>query len=353
VKVVSRFEADLLRLLYFFLKREPPERGLPLVGLRQPAPPCLSRAAVDLVRDALAKGCTHLLALRGGWRDERHPRGETVTGGRLWKRTAPADLGLKFSRQTLAFLIWITAARPGDDDKTWQSAEEELTPADRLLLYFAQEGLREAPTESGAAKLWSRQPFARHGLCRLAFPKDFPEAAEVVPNFAPWMEGLGACIVEALQPELAARLVQTEIAKERLGSPQSMLRLGLAQETALTSFLETAERANRPDLIRFLLIGATELLTPGRGPAAWIGGLRTEGRRLADRAAAYQAALAFLRCFDRLQSWERRARGVGYFDEGYAAAQLWKADWERYGGDALAERARSIVGQLDPLQLRR
>src|SRR5262249_61647459 len=150
------------------LKREPPERGLPLVGLRQPAPPCLSRAAVDLVRDALAKGCTHLLALRGGWRDERHPRGETVTGGRLWKRTAPADLGLKFSRQTLAFLICITAARPGDDDKTWQPAEEELTTADRLLLYFAQEGMRDAPTESGAAKLWSRQPFARHGLCRLA-----------------------------------------------------------------------------------------------------------------------------------------------------------------------------------------
>src|SRR5262249_42796507 len=158
-----RFEANLLRLLYFFLKREPAERALPLLDQRAAAPPCLSRAAVELVQDALAKGCTTLLTRRGGWRDERHLRGGPVAGGRLWQRTAPAELGLHFSRHALRFLLWITAARPDDEKPHWGPAENELTPADRLLLYFAQEELRDVPDGLGAAALWRRQPYVRHG----------------------------------------------------------------------------------------------------------------------------------------------------------------------------------------------
>ena len=71
---VSRFEASLLRLLYYFLRREPIERAVPLVEARSEAPRCLSQGAVRLVQEALAKGCTFLLARRGGWRDERHLR---------------------------------------------------------------------------------------------------------------------------------------------------------------------------------------------------------------------------------------------------------------------------------------
>ena len=44
------------------------------------------------------------------------------------------------------------------------------------------------------------------------------------------------------------------------------------------------------------------------------------------------------------------ARGVGYFDEGYAASQLWKADWEQVQGDLMVERAHAIVRQLDPMR---
>jgi hypothetical protein len=352
MKIVSRFEANLLRLLYFFLRREPAERALPVIGQRQAAPKCLSRTAVELVCAALAKGCTHLLAIRGGWRDEGHLRGEKVIAGPLWRRTNPTDLGLHFSQHALTFLIWLTAARPGDDAPAWDPAKEELTPADLLLLYFAQETLRGTLAEPEATKLWERRPFVRHGLCRLAFPEDFAgSAAEVPPHFLLWMEGLGACLLEALQSELAACLVRTELAKERIQSPQTMMELGQSQETAWTGFLETAEKANRPDLVRFLLMAAAELLTPNREPAAWVGGLRLEGRRLADRASVYQAALVFPHCLVRLQAWERRARGVGYFDEGYAAAQLWKADWERFHGDELAERARFLLSQLDPLQI--
>jgi hypothetical protein len=81
-----------------------------------------------------------------------------------------------------------------------------------------------------------------------------------------------------------------------------------------------------------------------------VAGLKTAPQRLADRAATYQAALAFPRGLERLQAWQRRARTVGYFDEGYVVAQLWKADWEHFQGDALCERARALAGQLDPMK---
>jgi hypothetical protein len=72
--------------------------------------------------------------------------------------------------------------------------------------------------------------------------------------------------------------------------------------------------------------------------------------RLADRVATYQAAAAFLRQLDRLQAWQRRARAVGYWDEGYQAGQLYKEDWERFLGDDLYGRAQAIVRQMDPLR---
>jgi hypothetical protein len=208
---VSRFEANLLRLLYYFLRREPVERALPLIEARLPLPPCLSAGAVHLVRDALAKGCTFLLAQQGGWRRERHLRGDRVALGRLWERTAPAELALSFSEHALGFLAWITAARPGDKDPSWNPPAAELTVADLLLLFFAHEGLRALPDSLGAPALRQRPPFVEHGLCWLAYPEDYAAAPEEFqPDFGPWAAGVGSCILEALLPALAARWFAVE-----------------------------------------------------------------------------------------------------------------------------------------------
>jgi hypothetical protein len=152
MQTVSRFEANLLRLLSFFLRREPPERALALIEQRLPAPPCLSRGAVNLVRDALSKGCTFLLAHRGGWRRERHLRDEKIVEGRLWERTPPADLALSFSEHTLSFLIWITSVRPGDKEGVWKAPSDQLTLGDLLFLFFAHEGLRQTTDSLGAPR---------------------------------------------------------------------------------------------------------------------------------------------------------------------------------------------------------
>ncbi len=348
---VSRFEANLLRLLGYFLHREPPERALPLLENRCVIPACLHRNAIHLIQDALAKGCVFLLARRGGWRRERFLRGEKIVEGRLWERTQPAELSLTFSAHTLRFLMWITANRPGDTERGWRVAEEELTLGDRLLLYFAHEGLRNVAEGLGAPALRTQQPFVQHALCWLAFPEDYTAApVGARPNFAPWTNGVGACMLEALQPELARRWIEVESNKERLADPQAMRVLGLAQERVLTAFLDAIEQAGRMELARFLLQAAADLLGPHAHAGMWTARLTLAGLRVADRAATYQAATIFLRTLDRLQTWERRARGVGYFDEGYAASQLTKTDWEQVQGDLLVERARAIVGQLDPMR---
>src|SRR5258707_10207739 len=134
MQTVSRFEANLLYLLYFFLRREPFDRVLPLLESGHTPPLCLSRGAVRLIADTLRKGCVHLLAERGGWRRERFLRNGRPVEGRLWERTVPTDLVLTFSPQTLVFLRWITAVKP-DAKQPLPLALERLTDGDRLLLF--------------------------------------------------------------------------------------------------------------------------------------------------------------------------------------------------------------------------
>lgn len=357
---VSRFEANLLRLLYYFLRREPVERAVPIIEGRLDPPPCLSPGAVRLVKDALAKGTTYLLAQRGGWCDERHLRGNKPVGGRLWQRTAPGDLGLSFSGRTLEFLIWLTAARPSDKQPVWQPEHDELSLGDLVLLFFAHEGLRETADSLGAPSLRKRTPFIYHGLCWLAYPEDFTQApADAVPRFEPWMTGVGAAVLEALQPVLLARWLHVESNKERIEKPDVMRALGNSQDRVLTAFLQACERAGRRDLARFLLRAAKQLLTNHAHVDMWTGALQMAGQRLADRAATYNAATALLRHLDRLASWARWARSQGRFDDEYPTAQFWLSDWEqgrddnpenRSDGDVLHQRAQATIRNLDPMR---
>lgn len=347
MKSVSRFENNMLRLLHFFLKKAPIQQALPLLENKLDRPPCLSRNAIDLVKDALAKGCTLELTQQGGWRRERHLRDGAIKEGRLWDRTPPDRLGLTFSGTTLDFLMWVTAKKPEEDKKVWQPAGE-ATLGDLLLLYFAVEQLRH---HQMGGRLLDRAPLDTHGLLYLAYPDEYAKAASTsTPEFGLWITDVGACIIEALQPALAERWAQMEIDKGNVNDWKVMRDFGLAQERSLSNFLSAIEKEGRFDLARFMLLAASRILTPHATSDLWVKSLRQQAPRLADRAETYRGALAFLRQLPRLQQWERNARSVGYFDEGYQASQLWKADWERHEGDLLTERARVIIHQLDPMR---
>ena len=351
-KLVTAFEGRLLRILNAALRNAPPDQALPLVLHRVPRPASLSRTCVELIADSLAKGCMTFLVRAGGWRRERFLRDGHPRDGRLWERSDPAELGLAFSRHALEFLIWITAHRPGDQKPPLDLPAADLTPADRLLVFLTYDILRDTEV----APFFRAQPaILRDGLIRLACPGDFAGISkDPGPDFGPWMTGLGAAMLEALQSLLCDRWVALERGKVHIGDWDALRDLGSAQERVLSEFTDAAERVDRPDLVRFLLRTAAAVLPPvtdaGINLDAFIGGLQGHGPpRLADRIEVHRRALALPRHMERLQRWQRKARGVGYLDEGYAVNQLWKSDWEEIGGDELAARASELVRRVEPL----
>jgi FtsH ternary system domain X6 len=356
MKVVSRFEASLLRILHFFLGQAPPQQAVPLVQSRCPPPPCLSRVAVELVEDTLAKGCTLFLARSGGWRQGRFVRADHVAGGRLWERTAPGELGLQFSRVTLDFLVWITAKDPREEsttgklaEATWLAPAAQLTPADWLFFFLVYRAIKHEAELARA--LAGEAGFGNNALCRLVYPEDFPPAAlDAGLGYDIWTAGIGGCILEALQSLLAERWLAVESGKARMIDWTALLALGEAQERVLDGFLDALERRGRLDLADFLLQATARLLSPGAAAHLWVSdAVRTAPPRMADRMQMQQAALALVHQVERFRDWERQARSVGYFDEGYQASQLTKEAWERYGGDGLHARAQAIIQELDPL----
>ena len=161
-------------------------------------------------------------------------------------------------------------------------------------------------------------------------------------DFTPWTSGLGPTMLEALQPELTTRWIEVERLREnehrRLPADAKSWSVARASPDCLPG------RGRKGQVVLILLAFYCER----RSNFLEITGQRRDvGRRYDERRVKHGRANCHLsralwrssRQFPQLQSWERRAQSVGYFDEGYRAAQLWKADWDLYQGDALHERA--------------
>jgi hypothetical protein len=345
MKVVSRFESNLLRILQCILQRAPLERTLPLLQGTLAEPPCLSRQVVELIQDYLAKGSVRLLAAHA-WQPERFLRGTQVRLGRLWERTPPQELGLSFSSNTLAFLIWLTAHKAGDKRKTWQVHSQDLTVADRLLFFWTYQALRSS--EAGQA-LRHKDYYAEDALCRLAFPDTFHKGPAQALDWAPWTSPLGTCLLEALQTPLGNCLVEAEERKQHIRDSKRILTEGRNQAEVLRHFCDAVKAIGRWDLARFLLSALTHVLAGNPGAQRWIGNLDVRGLRLAERVEVYRAALALPRHLEYLQKWYLEAQTIGYFEENYAASQLWKSAWESYDGDGLCRRAAVLMREVEPL----
>lgn len=343
---ISRFEMDLLHLVWFVFGKLPPNRAEEILHARSAAPPCLKRHFVEVLQDTLAKGYVQQLATEGGWRRARFLRGEQVVEGRLWERTPPQDLALSFSRHTLNFLILMVALQPKDFCEKW-TVPPEITLGDQWFFFLMYRALRT--TESKGIVYRQHPVFRDHVLCRLLYADEFDTLTPVIaPAFGPWIQA--SWYLEALQPLLAARWEEMERTKESITRPPRMVSLGRSQQEVLNAYLDAVEQAGRLDLARFLLQTLTAVLPSDVRAARWVGGLKLENFRIAERADAYRAATAVLRCAEKLALWERQARAVGYIDEGYSASQLWKSDWEQWHGATLRERAHAIRRELEPLK---
>ena len=340
---ISRFEANLLRIVHGILQRAPLEKVMPIMAARLERPACLSRPAVELVQDTLAKGAVVLLA-REGWRRDRFLRGGQVRSGRLWDRSLPEELGLTFSEHALGFLIWLTAWDRADKQPFPGPPANHLAGGDQLLSFWTYRFLRN--TEYGPV-LRKCPVIAANGLCRLMFAEDF--AGSPTPSWDFWTAGIGSCILECFQIPLTKRWVDMELVKGRISDASKMIETAQGQESTLPGFLEAMNSAGRRDLARFVPAAWAVLLADSPTAQRWIGGLKTDKLRMEQRLQAYRSALAFLRQTERLQAWDHQARTVGYFDDGYAASQLCKADWEKHQGDELCRRAQIILREVEPI----
>jgi FtsH ternary system domain X6 len=351
-KSVSRFEANLLRILRFFLKQVPAEQALRLVLDKMDQPRCLGATAVRLVEDSLAKGCVLYLVRAGAWKRDRFLRNGEPKFGRLWERSPVERLTLTFSKHALDFLIWVTANRPKDERPVWRAKDESLTVADRLLFFLAYEAMR-ADADLAAA-LRTSPVFGENALVWLAHPNDFAgEKKGTIPPFDVWLTEPGSYVLEAIQPVLEHRWLEIERTKGQIGDWNLLNQQGQVQGRVMDAFTEAVDQAGRRDLVRFLLAVMSRVLaTPDMAPTFWTGGLQGAGPpRLADRLQTQRNALAVLRQVERLRGWERAARHSGYMDEDYAASRFWLGEWERFDFATVADRADRVLQQVEPLRI--
>ncbi len=355
MQTVSRFESNLLHILRCFLQRSSLEQVRSLVMSPQERPRCLSRTAVNLVQNMLSNGVTSLLAQGGGWRNERFLREDIDKGGRLWQRTPPAQLGLSFSWRSLDFLITVTACDFSQQKWSWKNGEHPLETGDQLLLALALEACRG----SSVISQWrSTPPFVTNAMCWLMFPLEMAPAltshkeaedAGLQVDFSPWLAPAGSAVLEAWQQKLAARWVELELSKTRIIDAAVMRNLGAAQQMVLDAFRQTMEKHNRLDLARWQLEAAAKLLHGQPAATRWIENLDVAGQRLADRNATYRAALAFVHHICEMDAWRERARSTAFFDEEYAASQLWLRAVEETGAGDFTPHAQQVIRQLEPL----
>lgn len=346
---VNRFEAKLLSIVYSFFEGQ--AVGLAQSKLLQPLdrPACLGHDAVVLVQQALAKGTTAWLARAGGWQVDRFLRNELSVHGRVWQRTPPENLGLEFSAASLEFLIWMTSEDLMASNARWTPADpSSLTVGDQILLFLALSSQRHL----GPGSLWFSDPlFAQNPLVSLFYPDGIAVHAHEMPiEMTPWMQGPGSIVLECVQSKLALRWVLIERAKSQIGDPDRMLKLGLMQDKVLRSLASAIDRTGRRDLSRFILATMAELATTSSDAQHWIRRLDVSHMRLADRTKIYSAASTFLAFAQQLRKWADQCRSIGYFDEGYGAAQLFLSDWERYDGENVTSRALAISGPGNPQQ---
>jgi hypothetical protein len=347
---VSKFEFNLLRILRFMVGHFPADQGMQLVRATVTRPECLSGGAVDLVKDTLAKACVLFLVKQGAWRNDKYLREGNPVQGRVWDRVPLDERSLTFSRPVLEFLQWATAEKVNDTKAPWDAAPAALTPADEFFFWLAFDATRADPDLLAALR--RRDAFRTNRLCWITCPGDMVEGDEATPpDFAPLFEGQRAVILECLQRHLEHRWVRSERMKGQIGDWKRMRQQGRAEFAALQAFLKAAHAAKRTDLARFVLRTNAALFTSELTPVFWTGGLQGSGPpRLADRLDTQRAALAVPRQMDVLDAWQREALNVGYFDEGYQANQMWKADWEAANGTRVAARAHAAVEMLEPLR---
>jgi len=318
-----------------------------LLCASRPAAPKIGTTCAGLLEDTL-RHAWRALWMRGGARHGASilsPAGADVriARGRLWERHAPVPLA--FTSSTIHFLRWLVAtpfAAPASTHTTLQATP--LAIGDQLIVYLALDAARPTP----ALRILAMQPFVRAApLAWLGFANLMAKRGAAAPSFDSLTAGAGAIVVEALAGELAKKWHAVELGKRAMEDPNALIDLGDAQDQTLTGFLASCDARHRRDLAGFVIDAAAPLLARNLAPTP---GQLDSTTTLATRAQARIAAGSLLRAVVRWSEWDQQHRGVRFFDDDYAAAQLLLERFEAIGvpGTARAGHWLAYLASLSP-----
>jgi hypothetical protein len=345
--LVSRFEANLLTIARAITGQVGLDEALHLLRHELLRPKCLSRTTIKLLKDSLTKGVVQRFATLG-WQETRHLQAGQVVRGRIWQRTPLAARQLHFSPASVELLLWLTASHAGKQESVLTTPLDAYTLGDRLLVVLTAIALERTELLGG---LLHQHVAREEPLLELLSPAAFdalPTSGS--PNFDPWLSPERVWVLEALQSVLANWWADQEQAKRQQKDRNTLIQHGQRQQRILAAYLDALEAAGRYDLARFLLVAGGKLLLRPHVRDQWFANLDLYGLRLADRQQAYEWGLGVMSEFGRLARWRQEAGLVAYYDEGYAASQLFKADWDALRGDEVCAAAADLVRHFTSLQ---
>ena len=343
VKAVTKFEDRMLRILGGVFGHGSVSTVLSLIK-SSPASPAyyLTAEASAKLKDILSKGSTQFLAEQGWYKTSSLQDDEPIHG-RLWERHAPSSMRLNFGIRSFNLLANLAQR---DENDAWPSLGRAKSRSGDIFLHYLI--VRFLIRTGEHTKLLATSRHSKNPLLAMSFP-NLLSNEDIKLDFQPLLTSKLSWLVECLQGDIAEHWIHLEREKKRISSIKQIAKTGRQQLAVLTAFDEAVTATNRPDLWQFLFTVVRTLLTEFPDPRAWNQRFAGSSGRMAAREEAYRGALVVLHQFLQLRKYQQRFLSVGYFDEEYKLAQLWKENWEAQQAEELCGQVESLITAVDPM----
>jgi len=294
--------------------------------------------------ELLARGLIRWI-VEATWRSTSCLCGGEQLHDRFWKRHSLSEIALRFSSHTERLLQWLMIE---ESDRTRSPfgiarSSEPPTIADHLVRGMAMDHLRHSPISRALALPQAGFSFP----CNFwIVPEDVAEDAwPAHDELLTLLAAEHAWGLEVLAAPFAGAFLRMERSKWSSIDASTIVDQARTQAAAIKSWVEPALQGQRHDLL-VPLLRALPSAVAWAEQRGW--GMASQLKRdpNCDHRLIFAAWMTTGRLLVRLSDATERCRAIGYFDEHYAASQLWLLAWETSGGSELLSRFRKLERTL-------
>lgn len=308
----------------------------------------ISRGAMDVLEDTLAKGAVRMLARLGGAKSTVRADTGSITPQRVTDvRKPPA---IHFSRYSFELIRWLTRTPLGAPAAVPFTKVPE-TNGDQLVAYCTLRLVAGRRFESTV----SANPGLAGPLAALGFARALGRYGQdaVMPDFHTYLAAPeNRIIVECLAGDLARLwLGSVSWRPNDLLELEVATRIGLRERATIDAFVDACAKIERWDLISFLVDAAFRAMPPSARPET-IAQRATapvrSGGTLRARTEARQRSGALFHSIARIGRKYEELALVRFIDDGYDVAQALLTAWSQLGREGFA-RAAAVSSELTSL----